>query len=357
MPNRLKQKDRRQERFSREILGFLGIAFVISVFLFGFLYLTANSLLEIYLYKFHTTVAGRAWTTMRPWIRSISFLSSVLFFIALFSVLLGQKVAYLREIIRGVEALRIHRMDYAVRIEGDDELAELAESINYLSETERKLLEREKQMAEDRSRLIRALSHDIRTPLTAMLAHTQYLQKKEELTQEEMREYLAMMYTKEAQMKELTDRLLEDSERRVERIGNGKLLMRQLAEEWLELLEEKFPCIVELENCPEFSIELDVHELRRIFDNLSSNVEKYADPDHEVTLQIYEENGYLILAQQNITGKHQEVVERHHIGLGNIRQIVGFYGGNVEITQNKEQFDIRIALTKIKKHQKSEEPA
>lgn len=337
-----------RERFSHEILGFLGIAFAISVFLFGFLYLTASSLAEIYFEKIYPSSYKSELEAISVWIRSISLLSASLFFVILFSVLLGQKVSYLREIIRGVEALRIHRMDYKVLVEGNDELSELAQSINYLCETERKLLEREKQMSEGGNRLIRALSHDIRTPLTSMLSYTQYLKEKREFTQEEMNEYLDMMYKKELQMKELTDRLLEDSERKVEYIENGKFLMKQLTEEWLELLEEKFHCKVDMENCPEFSIEIDIHELRRIFDNLSSNVEKYADVSQEVTLQIYEESGYVIIAQQNTTGERQDNIDRHHIGLGNIRQIVGFYGGNVEITQNKENFDICIALTKIK---------
>lgn len=347
MSNKPIGKGDKRGQFSREIFGFLSIAFVISTFLFWFLYLTASSLAEIYFHKMYLSLDKSEFISMRPWIRSISFLSAVLFFVILFSVLLGQKIAYLREIIRGVEALRIRRMDYVVRVDGNDELTELAESINYLSETERRLIEREKQILKDRNCLIRALSHDIRTPLTAMISYTQYLRGKGNLTQEEMWEYLSIMYTKEVQMKELADRLLEDSKRRVEYIKDGKFLMRQLVEEWLEFLEGEFYCRVEMESCPEFSIEIDIQELRRIFDNLSSNVEKYADFSQEVSLQIYEKNEYLIIAQQNTIGDRQEQIESHHIGLTSVRQIVSFYGGSVKITQNEEKFDICIELTRI----------
>jgi len=42
---------------------------------------------------------------------------------------LGQKLAYLQEIITGVEVLRTHRMDYRISIEGKNEFTELARSI------------------------------------------------------------------------------------------------------------------------------------------------------------------------------------------------------------------------------------
>ncbi len=108
----------------------------------------------------------------------------------------GQKMAYLREIIQGVEALRTHRMDFTMSIEGDNELKELAESINFLSETERRLRQLETELQAEKEQLIRDLSHDIRTPLTAMLSYSDYLGRKETLEQEEVQEYIALVELK-----------------------------------------------------------------------------------------------------------------------------------------------------------------
>ena len=77
----------------------------------------------------------------------------------------------IRDSIQGVEALRTHRMDFTMPIEGDNELKELAESINFLSETERRLRQLETELQAEKEQLIRDLSHDIRTPLTAMLSY------------------------------------------------------------------------------------------------------------------------------------------------------------------------------------------
>lgn len=56
-----------------------------------------------------------------------------------------------------------------------------------LSETERRLRHRETALRAEKEQLIRDLSHDIRTPLTAMLSYSDYWGQKETLEQEEMR--------------------------------------------------------------------------------------------------------------------------------------------------------------------------
>ncbi len=48
----------------------------------------------------------------------------------------------------------------------------------------------------------------------------------------------------------------------------------------------RFPCIVDTKNCPAFYGSFDIQELRRIFDNLASNVEKHADREQPVELRI-----------------------------------------------------------------------
>ena len=96
------------------------------------LYLTANAIASTYLLENDILLTEGQLLTLQGGIRSLSLLSAVLLFLALFLFLLGQKMAYLREIIQGVEALRTHRMDFTMPIEGDNELKELAESINFL---------------------------------------------------------------------------------------------------------------------------------------------------------------------------------------------------------------------------------
>ena len=142
----ISEKRRNTPKLSREIMGLLCITAAIALFFFGFLYLTANAIASTYLLENDILLTEGQLLTLQGGIRSLSLLSAVLLFLALFLFLLGQKMAYLREIIQGVEALRTHRMDFTMPIEGDNELKELAESINFLSETERRLRQLETEL-------------------------------------------------------------------------------------------------------------------------------------------------------------------------------------------------------------------
>ncbi len=342
------RQDIKVTKLSHEILGFLGVTLVISLFLFAFLYLTAISISELYFESRNTILTESSTATLRSWIRNISVLAVLFFFIALFLTLLSQKFSYLREIIRGVDALRIHRMNYEVLVEGNDELTELAERINYLSQTERKLAEQEMRLAEEKKQFIRALSHDIRNPLTAMLSYTEYLLKQKEPNPEELRAYLDMIQRKARQMKELSDQLLENSERKTEYIEDGRCLMIQLSEDWLESLDEKFSCSIDLRDCPRFCGDFDVRELQRIFDNLASNIEKYADDTKAVSLRIFAKRQSLHLIQKNTKKKLREETESHRIGLSSIRHILASYGGKMDIQEDEELFCIHLTFENIR---------
>lgn len=218
----ISEKKKYPKKLSKEIMGCLLITAVIALFFWGFLYLTANAIATTYLLENDILLTKGQLLTLQAWIRSISLLMAVLLFLALFLFLLGQKMAYLREIIQGVEALRTHRMDFTMPIEGNNELTELAESINFLSETDAGSGSGKPRAWAKKEQLIRDLSHDIRTPLTAMLSYSDYLRQKETLEQEEMQEYIALIQRKGQQIKALTDRLLDSGSRNLEAIEDGK---------------------------------------------------------------------------------------------------------------------------------------
>ena len=343
----ISEKRRNTPKLSREIMGLLCITAAIALFFFGFLHLTANAIASTYLLENDILLTEGQLLTLQGGIRSLSLLSAVLLFLALFLFLLGQKMAYLREIIQGVEALRTHRMDFTMPIEGDNELKELAESINFLSETERRLRQLETELQAEKEQLIRDLSHDIRTPLTAMLSYSDYLGRKETLEQEEVQEYIALVQRKGQQIKALTDRLLDSGSRDLETIEDGKLLMEQLAGEWEEILENTFPCIVDTKNCPAFYGSFDIQELRRIFDNLASNVEKYADREQPVELRIDAVDKRLRVCQRNAIKTGTGPVESNQIGLESIRRISALYGGMVKVSIEQGIFSIQITLSEV----------
>lgn len=274
---------------------------------------------------------------------NLSVAGAVIIFLVLFLVFVGRKLSYIREITVGIEALRTHRMEDEVPLSGNNELTELAESINELAETERQLKAAEQRLQEEKTALIRGLSHDIRTPLTAILSYTEYMQSRSDLSAEELQEFLELTRRKAEQINVLSAQLLDGGRKLIE-IENGRLLMEQLSEEWQEMLEDEFQCTVDLSACPAFSGQFDVDALRRIFDNLASNVLKYADVSAPVRLKISEEEEQIAIRQSNEKAAVPNIAESRGIGLESVRRIAESYGGNISITEDESTFSIEVKL-------------
>lgn len=334
-------------KLSHEILGLLAAALAVASFLLGFLSLTALGISEHFLAVNNLSLTDEQYVTLDTWIFSLSLLVAVLFFVVLFLILLGQKLSYVKSLTRGVEALQTHRMDYELPLEGNNELTRLAETINYLSATQRAVQEKERALAQEKEQLIRTLSHDIRTPLTSILSYSEYLTQREDMDLQEVKDHLTLIQKKAGQIKELTDILLDGGKRNPEFFQDARLLLEQLADQVQEDLEEDFPVKIDLSRCPPFQGTFDVRELQRIFDNLVSNIQKYADPVRPVVFSAALEEGSLILRQKNAKGTRATPAESHQMGLNSIRRIAHSYGGTVEVREDEATFSITITLSEI----------
>ncbi len=333
------------KKLSTVILEYLFLSAAISLFTFFFLYSTSVSIGDNYLAKKGFILTDMQQVTFHVWARSICVLASILLFIVVFLSVLGQRLSYLVTITKGVEQLHEKGMDYDIPLEGNDDLTRLAESINYLAAARRDLWRQEKDFQEEREAWIRSLSHDIRTPLTSMLSYSEMLQSREHLSRDEMETYIDLVYSKATQIRQLTEQLMDRGRGTWERIDDIRFLAGQFADEWEELLEGRFDCATDLSGMTSFSGMADVHALRRILDNLVSNVEKYADSSHEVELTLKNEDRRLILIQENhILAESFGSVESSRIGLENVQKIAALYKGQADVSDDGSVFAIRITL-------------
>jgi len=278
------------------------------------------------------------------WIPRVSFVAATFLFVFLFLFLMGQRLQYITDIIGGIEALHMHRMDYEIPLEWNNELTELAERINLLARTEKELQIKENLLREEREGFIRAMSHDIRTPLTVIKGYSEYMQNKEVLSEEEIRLYAQLIDQKARQLKEMTDRLLNGG-RALEKVENGRFLLEQLVSEWEMMLEDEFTCNIDMSECPEFAGEFDIQELRRVFDNLASNVKKYADAGYPIELTVFKKEGFLVISQTNHLQKEMTEVESNGIGLTSIQKIAQQYQGAMDVEQSSEFFRITLQIS------------
>ena len=338
-------KAKKFRRLSLEILGLIGLSAAISLLLFLILSYIAARTAEAYCFYNDILMTEFDWLTVDHWIFSVSAVLSCCSFTLLFLSLLADRISYIRKITAGIDLLHAPTETVRIPLEGNNELTALAAAINEMSDVRQQIQKKEQALAIEKEELIRTLSHDIRTPLTSILAYSDFLAEKEQISADEHKAYLQMIRKKAEQIRDLTAILLDGNRRNPEYFEDGRLLFAQIGSEFEEELEEHFTVVTDFSACPDFSGTFDVQELRRIFDNLISNVQKYADPEKPVTLSVHLENSILSIRQTNGILSEKPQTESYRIGLNSIRRIAQLYGGSVHVDETTNEFSITVTFS------------
>lgn len=338
----------RRGRLAHEALGLLLLSLLLSLGVLWLLSLCSGAVARLWLEARSLVPTEVQLIRLNSWLSSLSLLGAVGFAAALFLLLLGERLSYISLIIRGVDGLREGQLGVQVPLRGCNELTQMAQAVNDLSAAQQALRAREQALSEEREQLIRTLSHDIRTPLTSILSYSELLAGQMDCPPEQRAEYLALIRRKAEQIRELTALLLEGGSDAPQWFDDGRLLMEQLCEEFSEGLEDDFTLQLELDGLPPFSGSFALGELRRIFDNLASNVRKYAHPAHPVVLSVTRSGqGPLRIVQRNHCRPDGSEADSHGLGLISIRRIAHRWGGRVEAGRSGDQFFITVELSEF----------
>lgn len=197
--------------------------------------------------------------------------------------------ASLREVSRELaEKLRTDTNTLISLSSGDRAVRALAAQMNIqLQALRRERLRLQKGDAELKN-AITNVSHDLRTPLTAICGYLELLEKEEH--SEKARRYLAVIRERSQAMRDLTEELFRYSmaaaaaeEMTRQPVSVKDVLEQSLAGFYGSLTEKGISPEIRLPNGP-VTRNLDPAALRRIFDNLLNNALKYSDGDLRVSL-------------------------------------------------------------------------
>lgn len=253
-----------------------------------------------------------------------------------------------QQVLRSAQLGRSRRIE----ISGRDEIAALGNEIESMRMSLLTLLENEERMRKESEQLVASLSHDIRTPLTKLTGYLEILIHKKSLTAVEHEDYLAKAAEKARQLKILTDELFNKfvADRRgtpdypQELVDGSQFLNQLLYEECSELEDDGFL----VGQLPMFGSEcfcrLHIEDIRRAFDNIFSNLRKYADPQLPIIITIESKQEWLCVTIENHKRKCPADAVSHKIGLMTVKTLVERNGGSVDIEQNVTRFSIRISL-------------
>lgn len=157
-----------------------------------------------------------------------------------------------------------------------------------------------------KTELITNVSHDLKTPLTAITTYVELL-KKDDITDEERKEYIDTLERKSLRLKVLIEDLFEVSKATSENITLNLMkvdlvkLMKQVAIEHSDKYEEASICLCW--KIPEEKVELmlDGQKTYRIFENLFVNIQKYAMEGSRVYIEVTDADGKVSVVMKNMS--------------------------------------------------------
>ena len=168
----------------------------------------------------------------------------------------------------------------------------------------------EEQMKSERMKteLITNVSHDIKTPLTAIVSYVDLL-KQEPMPNEKAKEYLDVLDRQSARLKKLTEDLVEASKATTGNLTvdlqptDVNVFLGQTTGEYEERLAAKqlALCLTPAEGTPRISA--DGRLLWRVFENLFSNIQKYAQPGTRVYLTCQATDEQVTITFRNISAE------------------------------------------------------
>lgn len=333
-----------------ELIGYMITSACIAGFSFVFLNLTSLTVADKLISEGEYDMGQYADTQFFYWLKLTCIAAAMVVFFAFFLLLSGQKIAYILSISAAVQRLQQGELDYRVELVGEDELSELANAVNGFAEELQRHTANEQRLHNEKNQLVRSLSHDIRTPLTAIISYSDFIKNHKYESAEQLVQFSDTIQSKANQIKELSDALLNldgVQARNTERVMDGKLMLEQLAMEFISQLEmEGFSVELNIESLPVFDSMMEANDLIRIFDNLYSNIVKYADCQDTVLLKVEIERGTLYLRCENkVRNGMKTKQDSHGIGLESIGQLAEKYSGAVQWGTYDNHFYIKISLS------------
>lgn len=284
---------------------------------------------------------------VESYVRFAILIVSFLLFFAVFILGIRKKISYLVKISEQVDRVT-ENLEHEVSVQGEDEIANVAQKINDLRAAVIEKMEREKEAYDANMHLVTSLSHDIKTPLTSVIAYLELAREKLK-GEEEISRYLTIAFDKAMHLKKQTNDLFEhfllhsNTMKIVFEEVNGNELIVQMLEENLFDLEAKGVVVNRKISDITSTLHVNVHLIYRVFENLFSNINKYADFTKEIEVEYYLKEESLIVSVENKKKQERNAAcPSTKIGLNNCKAIMEKHGGRLLIEETEESFRITL---------------
>ena len=249
-------------------------------------------------------------------------------------------------------------MRHVIKSKGNDEISRLSVNVDNMRESMIENFEKEREALDANTALITSMSHDIRTPLTVLLGYIDVMQNKSE-RDPEMQEYLRAAESTAMRLKKLSDDMFsyflvfggKELEIKMESYDAATLIDQMLFEHVTLMQESGYKVEFSGLNYDSLfgaEVRTDAQKLIRIFDNVFSNIYKYADKQSPVSITAIENDDSMVISFTNVISKSTSKVESNGIGLKTCKKLGEYINAGFECTSDEKTFNVILTLKLIK---------
>ncbi|PAB59843.1 sensor histidine kinase [Anaeromicrobium sediminis] len=325
-----------------------------------------GGLLRGYILHYHSEHVDAVLVTI---FHIIITMAGMITFIGIFYFMTNKKIKYIKHISEKVKEIATGNIGYTIEVKGNDEIAELCNSINTMSLELKEKFDQERENEKIKNDLITNVSHDLRTPLTSIIGYLELIKDHKFQDEKSMDEYSISAYNTSIKMKKLINQLFEytklcsiDFQLNKESVDLS-LLINQIVGEYTPIFEKNELRIEEKTEDTELIVNIDIDQFMRVLDNLLSNALKYAHKYSTVVVEAYKlENKVKIIVKNKgdyipedeinkifdrlyrIDKSRQDSLESSGIGLSIAKRIIDLHGGTIWANCENDNIWINILI-------------
>lgn len=288
------------------------------------------------------------------------------FVVCILSLLLLMRriVNYIRLLDHEPSLLEGGELDHAISVKGNDELGSLAQSIDDMRLAIRQRLLEEQRMRNREYKLVTEMSHDLRSPLTALIGYLDILVLGKYAHKQDAQRYLQSSREKAYQLKELSDDLFDyvlkqhagdadtcapdtmPAEKSQKTLQSCQAVLTEILNEGiLELESAQFNVVYEglPANCTK-QVTVNQSVLQRAFSNLFSNVVQHALRTEPVYIRCSCSDASAVVSIVNTPAPEIETTAGTGLGVASTAQLFSSCGWKLATTQDTQHYRATITI-------------
>ena len=285
----------------------ISLKLLLAVILSFIASLTASSIMGRYTVGYYFLKKQEISPTYYNILLLLVFVSGILVFVLTLFLLINKKIKYLKYISKQVKEIADKEFGSTIKLQGNDEITELCQNINLMSKELKKKFDHEREIEKSKNDMIIGISHDLRTPLTAIKGYLQLVKDKQYQSTKELETYINVAFSRIVMLEDLIENLFEYTRLQGKEI---KLeyqrlclndIVQQVFLDYGPLFDKEN---LNLQICipkEKYFVEIDPEKYVRVLENLLGNALKYSLKPGNVSVSLNSENEGVRMTIKNKT--------------------------------------------------------